>query len=148
MNDPTGETVAIGLDVQSLEGKDRSTIEALLVKLGCLLVGPDSPIPEDWPPEIRERRWEAEHGMFVLWWNFQLEDGEWANYYAYGEDAESELDAHSSLIYTRKAKATPGVTVRPIAELTFDKNSVCEIAAAHNVELVLSNRRDFIQFHG
>ena len=148
MNDPTGETVTIGLDVQALEGKDRSTIEALLVKLGCLLVGPDSPIPEDWPSEIRERRFDAELGLFVLWWNFQMSTGEWADYYAYGKDTARDIDALPSLIYTRTARVTPGVTVRPIAELAFDKSGVCQCAAASQVDLVLSNRRDFIQFHG
>jgi hypothetical protein len=143
--DEIPETVAIGLDVESLIGKDQKAIRELLDSEACALIVPKEGVPEGWPPEIIERDFNTEHGLHTFSWMMQLADGSWENYYSYGRPDKEKLDAVPALIYTRHPRETPEVLLRPIAEVALDEEGVCLNATAVNTEFLIRNRLQFAQ---
>jgi hypothetical protein len=130
------ETAAIGLDAAALVGKAIAEVRALADRGDCALVLATEEVPGRLPAEVMEKEPNVYEGKPSLTWMYQTEAGEWRSWYAYIVDqdwvrrvGEPRTEVVLAQVYTSRARATPGIRVRPIISLSFDLKGVCVYAS-------------------
>jgi hypothetical protein len=138
------ETAAIGLDASALEGKSIAEVRKIVDGDDCALVIATEDVPPQLPEEVMEKEPDAIDGMASLTWMYQSEAGEWRHWYCYGVDADYVRRVGGPVpevilgqIYTKRARATPGIRVRPIVEIAFDRDGICVSASAEAAQFHL-----------
>jgi hypothetical protein len=126
------ETAAIGLDVAALEGKSIAEVRRIVDRDDCALVIATENVPPRLPPEVMVKEPNVYEGKPSLSWMYQTDGGDWRDWSSYVVDAdyvrrggEPPTEIVFGQLYTKQARATPGMRVRPIATLNFDPNGVC-----------------------
>ena len=134
------ETRALGLRVAGLVGRSIAEVRAQVDGVDCGLVVATEDVPPHVPSEVLEVEPDAHDGMTRLAWRCQTEAGAWQPWGTCGFIVDPDRVARHGVptiharLYTTRARATPGLRVRPIAALRFDLEGVCVYASDRDPE--------------
>ncbi len=138
------EVAALGLDVEALVGKSIAEVRRLVDRGDRALVLANEDAPPGVPSEVMRKEPNVHDGKPALTWMYQTTEGEWRGWSSYIVDDDFVRRSETlqpeiifGQIYTVRARATPGIGVRPIVQVDFDARGTCLFASDAAPQLTL-----------